>query len=819
MDDLLDLDWSSAPKASGSKLPPHAPTSGESQIPLQPSKSPSPGFDLFAKSANGAPNYYSSTPTIRPSTPATAPLPSQPTLQAPKPAKAANAGSATSVSVPPSARVGDAFSSLLTFNSAAGPSKTLSLAERQSQLAEEKRKKAEHERQQFEAHGSFWENLGTQSQAPSRPPSSKPEVILPNIKLPPPSPTWDIERATSQSTSHPHRYPFDFDVMEIPLDRLAPTSNGSGMRTPVSDFDFGDGNDDLLGELGKPKPVDQRFNHVEDQGDDDFVGELGKPPHSTLRFDDDDLSGRSTRNDSRGNGHRRPTSPPPHVVGQIVEMGFSPAQARQALAKTSTGVDVEAALEWLLTQNQQQDDDTILQEQHRREEEERERSRRRRAGPSRDAVKPRTKEEISEGTTTDADKILAQATEIGQSVLSKASFFWNSGKEKAMKVYEEQRKAMEDNKPKDGKPRWMVDNEGFKDQVDEQTQSHGSRPNEPESRSSSYPALQQTSVEPESRQKPIERTPLAKFPKHMPRPKPVLKPKPLPRRDLVEASPSQLQTAASHKSKGNDYFKLGRFSEAEQAYSSAILSLPTDHLFLVPLYNHRAAAKIKLGESASAADDCTVVVQLVGLGYHPSKEAPLPAEFSAEVKLADDLVKAMTKRAQAWELGEKWNKAAEDWEKVMTLDGALVRPNARNMAAEGARRARRMLEDESKAKVVKAASRPPPKPLTQADVSKSQGVTELRKAAQAAEIEADKRFAAKEAVDAKILAWKTGNETNVRVLVSTLHKVLWDEIMGGLKVGLHELVTPKQVKIKYMKVVARLHPDKVGVMIRDGIQC
>jgi len=44
----------------------------------------------------------------------------------------------------------------------------------------------------------------------------------------------------------------------------------------------------------------------------------------------------------------RPVSPSPHIVGQIVEMGFSPQQARVALAATDTGLDVQAALETLL---------------------------------------------------------------------------------------------------------------------------------------------------------------------------------------------------------------------------------------------------------------------------------------------------------------------------------------------------------------------------------------------------------------------------------------------------------------------------------------
>ncbi|KAJ2984660.1 hypothetical protein NUW54_g10428 [Trametes sanguinea] len=45
----------------------------------------------------------------------------------------------------------------------------------------------------------------------------------------------------------------------------------------------------------------------------------------------------------------RAVSPPPHVLGQIVEMGFSIQQARVALAATDTGLDVQAALEMLLS--------------------------------------------------------------------------------------------------------------------------------------------------------------------------------------------------------------------------------------------------------------------------------------------------------------------------------------------------------------------------------------------------------------------------------------------------------------------------------------
>lgn len=73
----------------------------------------------------------------------------------------------------------------------------------------------------------------------------------------------------------------------------------------------------------------------------------------------------------------------------------------------------------------------------------------------------------------------------------------------------------------------------------------------------------------------------------------------------------------------------------------------------------------------------------------------------------------------------------------------------------------------------------------------------------------------KDSVDARLTAWKAKKETNVRALVASLETVLWPEL-GWQKVGLHELVTPNQVKVRYMKAIAKLHPDKVGHLIAFG---
>ncbi|KIR79803.1 UBA/TS-N domain-containing protein [Cryptococcus gattii E566] len=726
----------------------------------------------------------------------------------------------------------------------------MTMAEKQAAIAAERRQKEHAQRTQFEAHAAFWDTLGRASssgtalaQAPKGPLDGVDDLLQPS-------------RAAAQTTATPPVVvpadPFDFDAFEIETSKSGATTatSRSEMRTPVSHFDFGDGD-----------------GYAYD--DDDLLGELGKPPAAAAA--------------------QNRASPPPHIVGQIVEMGFAPAQARQALAKTSTGLDVQQALDVLLgagaaggqgsgagpsRSRDGADINTEAQAEAEAEAAEKERRRRRRAGPLRDSIKPtarprprpRTAEEHEHGNDAQdqAERILAQASEIGQSMFNKATLFWNSSKERAMKVYEEQKKAAmeaaekEEDKRKNPKsaarsrPKWMQEDEDWKDERlhvkggfkdsddDEQEEKEGRLGKTTQSGNLLFDADHPRPSRPSSRPKPVARPAPSSSSSPKP-PRPAASPLPLPARTIVPATPQQLESSAAHKTKGNHHFKLGRFTEAESAYSSAIAALPRGNLFLIPLLTNRATARLKLGDSVNAAGDCTTVIDLVGPSYHPSKESPLPPEY-AEVKLDEGLSKAMVKRAQAWEMGEKWKAALDDWERVMGLDGVIFggggggAASMRHMAAEGARRARRMMKMQDGGETPSSMSssvstrttttttstpRPvatspaPSRPsasASAADVNRSAAVADLRKAAQALEAEEEARLKHKDHVDNKITNWKTGKETNLRALIASLDTVLWDDIVkeGGLKVGMHELVTDKQVKIKYMKVIARLHPDKLN---------
>lgn len=523
-------------------------------------------------------------------------------------------------------------------------------------------------------------------------------------------------------------------------------------------------------------------------------------------------------------------------------MGFSPAQARTALAATWTGLDVQAALDSLLgpqgsredngREDEEIDDEQIAREMQAREDR-RARHAARRGDPTRESVRPRDDADADD-FGVQADRVMAQASEIGASMLSKATSLWNSGKEKAMKAYEEQRRAMDaqaaqKKKPADGRPRWMVEaeeeGEPSRPRVERNGRDGGFRDEDMPPRSPPKPRPQrQANPPPPSNKERVAnlfadepRTYVSKnrhlgrrgagsgtaSPARAPTPR---APTPLITRQLVPATSAQTSSAAQHRVKGNEHFKLGRYAEAEGAYTTAIGALPAGHIHLVTLHNNRAATRLKLGEAGSAISDCSTAIELVGADYHPSKEAPLPSDV--DVKLGDALVKATVKRAQAYEMGEKWKLALEDWERVLGFDAALGGSGSKSQASEGVRRAKRMLEGGDK-----PAPKPKPapaRPQKTVDISRSAAVAGMRAVAAAAEKEDEERLQYQDAVDAKLSAWRTGKETNLRALIASLDTVLWDEILsGGLKVGMHELITDKQVKIKYMKVVARLHPDKL----------
>ena len=576
-------------------------------------------------------------------------------------------------------------------------------------------------------------------------------------------------------------------------------------------------------------------------------------------------------------------------------MGFSVSQAKKALAATKNGQDVQAALETLLggnggsNLNERSSTPSIHaaqtratppphpssvrgppkgQKERERERKERELLRTRREDTSSTRAGPTTAADIQD----QADKLLSQASEIGLSVLSRASAFWKEGKGRVVKVMEERSGSagstssgvgIEERgrgKHVDGKPKWMKEivnhededdvfgEEGFKDaSVEERINvahheptvdlfSSDPIPTRPVSQQQRRPPLSQRPSQPriDSRPPPIQRT-------------------------LPTTSSSTLSLASTHKNTGTSQFKLGQYGPASESYTSAITLLPPGHLLLVPLYTNRSLARLRCGEYVGAGEDAGEALKIIcvvdssndanlsngnangNVIWNPDTELPELIQGGRDklnqggwldargvgVDLIDGYVKALRRRAEAWEGREKWVEAGKDWEVLAGggggVGGSWIGEGIKKEAVRGAGRCRKMVSAGGQENIGSSSSssvpkqslpKPKSKPSSRPSPSSSQPSKALL-AHQATTLRAEAddtlKHQLKDSVDARISAWKNGKETNIRALLASLDMVLWDEILsGGVKVnGLGELVTNVQVKKGYMKAIAKVHPDKV----------
>ena len=313
-------------------------------------------------------------------------------------------------------------------------------------------------------------------------------------------------------------------------------------------------------------------------------------------------------------------------------------------------------------------------------------------------------------------------------------------------------------------------------------------------------------------------------------------------RVTVAATSSELDISRQHRTSGNELFKLGRYGEAVEAYSFALASLPKGHLARVAILNNRANARLKIGEEKKSGEDAGAVLALL-LGDISLESATKADYLSAISELSvptvlnasngggteetldpkDALGKALSRRAKAHEASEKWRLAMLDWQLIVDLGNQWVLKSAGGMkvVSDGLARCRKVTEAPRKvpsngAHIANGAHRTANiKPKSRAAVTESptarpsRGVLALRENAVQAEAEDVERLRVKDSIDAKVQSWRGGKETNLRALIASLETVLW-EGLGWKKVGMHELITDGQLKVRYVRAISKVHPDKVG---------
>lgn len=271
----------------------------------------------------------------------------------------------------------DSFSNLVNFGGAKSNA-NLSLRERQEQLEAEKRRKEAEQKKQMQSQyggGQFWDSIGQGSTAASRTVSPAVPAMGGGMggRNGHKDDDDDLFAAFNKNTrvDNSSHYP----------PPVAPTS---GMSTPTNAAkfdlgsasawnqpsmsgggDFGDDDDPFgLNEM-KPKAADQTIAATDD---DDFLGDLGKPveevrrkvqasqprpePGKPIEASDSDSDSDSEPDmqapQRREHQRRGGDDPFDKAVAELVDMGFTLENARRGLTECGAGLNVQAAVGWLL---------------------------------------------------------------------------------------------------------------------------------------------------------------------------------------------------------------------------------------------------------------------------------------------------------------------------------------------------------------------------------------------------------------------------------------------------------------------------------------
>ncbi|ORZ03886.1 hypothetical protein BCR43DRAFT_484136 [Syncephalastrum racemosum] len=285
-------------------------------------------------------------------------------------------------------------------------------------------------------------------------------------------------------------------------------------------------------------------------------------------------------------------------------------------------------------------------------------------------------------------------------------------------------------------------------------------------------------------------------------------------RPVVEANPDVLARANAARQQGNDQFKLGQFGDAEAAYTRAIDILPSGHDHLAVLSNNRAAALLKMGEYKRSIADCVLAADLArnacGEGQCESG--------GITIVWRDQLVKALSRHAEACEHLEKYHDAIQVYEELMKVDMRNPKVN------QGLARCRQAIQPKKKAPAPKvkkqqqqssqnAGSAFPTVDYSVFEtkpkgVENSKAVAAMRAQAAQQEAEEAERLSRTDDVNARIVNWKAGKEHNLRALLATLDTLLWPGAQWR-GANISELIDPKKCKITYLKAISKVHPDKL----------
>jgi hypothetical protein len=294
----------------------------------------------------------------------------------------------------------------------------------------------------------------------------------------------------------------------------------------------------------------------------------------------------------------------------------------------------------------------------------------------------------------------------------------------------------------------------------------------------------------------------------------------VPPRQIPPASSAAMSTSASHRQSGSEAFKRGDYASAQAAYTKALQPLPSNHPIMIVIFCNRALTNIKVGDPKAAVFDADSALEIIGISKGDGEKINLGTR-EGEKDMKEFYGKALMRKAEALEHMEKWSEAAKMWQEAVEAGlGGSVSMQGRNRCERAAGGGSTSLAQANRSGIPKSSPKPAPKPKSSAfggrtvtrptdtHAASAAAVRKLRAANAAAEKADDEKYALTDLVDAKLIIWKGTKADNLRALLGSLDKVLWDGA-GWAKVGMQDLVMPNRVKIIYMKAIAKVHPDKV----------
>ncbi|KAI0009566.1 hypothetical protein F4779DRAFT_364407 [Xylariaceae sp. FL0662B] len=435
MDDLSGLDWSSTSKEKGTKLPAMNPMSPPSFYPtLHPTPSPQPSGRSTPLSTQGSGFTATKPNTSKPAT--------------------------------------DSFSNLVNFGGGKSNA-NLSLRERQEQLAAQRRQKEEEERQKLQSQyggGQFWDNIGQGSGTASRTVSP----AVPSVGSGLGSPNGhkdddDLFAAFNKDTkvdnaSHypPPAQPLSGKSTPANAAQLD-LRNASAWSKPAisSGGDFGD-DDDPFG-LNQLKTQPQQQATLATDEDDDFLGDLGKPVEEVRRKAQASqpkpepgkpIEGSDSDSEPELPPRQNSSDPFDRAVAELVEMGFTAENARRGLTESGAGLNVQAAVGWLLDDAHRQARSKPTTRDHPTEQTRTGNSRSRSHGnPAwmREEQPGDVPSRRDNGSPTTGDDLSRKAAAMGSSFFKTANSLWKTGQKQVQKaVADFQQEGGDPNQPK-----WM----------------------------------------------------------------------------------------------------------------------------------------------------------------------------------------------------------------------------------------------------------------------------------------------------------------------------------------------------------------------------